>query len=343
MRAGAGFWGLLLWLGAAAAAAQEAPAMLPRLSDTAAAVEYWDVAAQLDSGHRFVARFLITNEGLGAHTAAAIGHLILPDGTVTPIKYGRSRDGWTLSPDRRRLKIASAVLDMSEPRWRVEIDSDTFGFKVHLQLAHAPAPVSTTPVPGAYWLDVVPPTPARGTVWLRGMAAPLPVAGSLALTHTWTERAETELVRRRAELFARTGDTGVYLLALTLADGRARGVLMAQTDERLVYRADDVALQFGDTLSTPRDPDYPVPAEWRATAAGAQLGVRLRRQWLRWAPLDLVPSLVRLFLSHSAAPQLIWADADFELAVAAAGERPALAAHGSGLALVSFTNPAPRH
>ena len=163
-------------------------------------MEYWDVAAQLDSGHRFFARFLITNEGPGAHTAAAVAHLVLPNGAVTPIKFGRARDGWQLSADRRRLKIASAVLDLSQPLWQVEIDSDTYGFKVRLQLSRAAAPVATEPLPGAYWVDVVTPTPARGTVWLRGMAAPLPVEGTVALTHTRMERSEADLVQRRAEI-----------------------------------------------------------------------------------------------------------------------------------------------
>src|SRR5512134_1797385 len=102
--------GLVIALVAATARGQapDPAAFVPRLSDAAEAMEYWDVTARLDGGQRFVARFLITNEGPGAHTAAAVGHLVRDDGRVVPIKYGRTRDGWQLSPDRRRLKIASA-------------------------------------------------------------------------------------------------------------------------------------------------------------------------------------------------------------------------------------------
>ena len=342
MRGGAGTWGLLVCLAAGAARAQapSPPAVVARLSDAAEAMEYWDVAAQLQSGHRFFARFLITNEGPGAHTAAAVGHLVLPDGAITPIKYGRAREDWQLSPDRRRLKIASAVLDLSAPLWRVEIDSDTNGFKVQLQLSRAAAPVSTEPLPGAYWVDVVTPTPARGTVWLRGMEAPLPVEGTVALTYTRMERNETDIVQRRAELFARAGDLGIYLADLTLADGRRRGTLIVCDDTRVRYRSDDLPVIFGDELTAPGDPTYPVPARWQVDSPAARAAVRLDREWLRWAPLDIVPQPFRFLLSRRAASQLVWADADFALELAPTGDGGAPKVQGRGIALVALARPA---
>ena len=104
-------------------------------------MEYWDVSAQLQSGHRFFARFLVTNEGPGSRTAVAVGHLIVPGGEVVPIKYGRLREKWTLSADRRRLNIASAVLDVNRPVSRIEVDSDKSGIKVHLELLRDIAPI----------------------------------------------------------------------------------------------------------------------------------------------------------------------------------------------------------
>jgi hypothetical protein len=345
MRGGAGTWALVAYLAVGVARAQEPapnpPTAVARLSDAAEAMEYWDVAAQLDSGHRFFARFLITNEGPGAHTAAAVGHLVLPDGSITPIKYGRAREGWQLSPDRRRLKIASAVLDLSQPLWRVEIDSDTNGFKVLLQLSRAAAPVSTEPLPGAYWVDVVTPTPAHGTVWLRGMAAPLPVEGTVALTHTRMERNEADLVQRRAELFASAGDLGVYLADLTLADGRHRGTLIVCDDTGVRYRSDDLPVIFGEALTAPGDRAYPVPARWQFDTPEVRGAVRLEREWLRWAPLDLVPQPFRFLLSLRAAPQLVWADAglDLDLGANGAGGAPKVQG-GHGVALVALARPA---
>ena len=341
MRGGAGACSLLVCLALGVARAQDLapspPTLGARLSDAAEAMEYWDVAAQLDSGHRLFARFLITNEGPGAHTAAAVGHLVLPDGTVTPIKYGRTRDGWQLSPDRRRLKIASAVLDLSQPLWQVEIDSDTYGFKVRLQLSRAAVPVSTEPLPGAYWVDVVTPTPARGTVWLRGMAAPLTVEGTVALTHTRMERNEADLVQRRAELFARAGDLGVYLADLTLADGRQRGTLIVCDNTGVRYRSDDLPVSLAAPLTAPGDPAYPVPARWQFGRPEAGGTVRLEREWLRWAPLDIVPQPFRFLLSLRAEPQLVWADAELDLDLAADGASGAAKVRGGhGTALVAL-------
>jgi hypothetical protein len=232
------------------------------------------------------------------------------------------------------------VLDLGEPLWRVEIDSDTNGFKVLLQLSRAAAPVSTEPLQGAYWVDVVPPTPARGTVWLRGMQAPLPVEGTVALTYTRMERNEADLVRRRAELFARAGDLGIYLADLTLADGRRRGTLIVRDDQQLRYRSDDLPVIFGDELTAPGDPAYPVPARWHVDSPAARATVHLEREWLRWAPLDIVPQPFRFLLSLRAAPQLVWADADFELDLAPNGDGGAPKAQGRGIALVALGRPA---
>ena len=341
MRAGA--WGVLACLAAGIARAQSPapPPFAARLSDAAEAMEYWDVAARFESGHRFFARFLITNEGPGTHTAAAVAHLVLPDGTVVPIKYGRAREGWQLSDDRNRLKIASAVLDVSHPLWRIEVDSDTNGFKVLLQLSREAAPVSTEPLPGAYWVDVVTPTPVRGTIWLRGMEAAQPVEGTVALTYTRMERNEEGLVRRRAELFARAGELGIYLADLTLADGRRRGALIVRDAERVIDRSDDLAMTV-DGVLLPGDAQYPVPERWLAEGAAARVEVRLRREWLRWAPLDIVPQPFRFLLGLRVAPQLVWADADCELSLTLRGDRAPMSARGSGEALVAFSRPQPR-
>jgi hypothetical protein len=341
----AGTWGLLVYVcltaGGAQAQAPSAPAFVPRLSDAAEAMEYWDVTAQFESGHRFLARFLITNEGPGAHTAAAVAHLILPEGTVVPIKYGRTRDAWVLSPDRLRLKIASAVLDLGDPLWRVEVDSDTHGFKVLLQLTRAVVPVSSAPLPGSYWIDVVMPTPAHGTVWVRGMEAPQPVEGSIALTYTRMDHNEAELVRRRAELFARTGDAGIYLADLTFADGRRYGALIVRDGEGVLHRSDDLSPTFAGVLKPAADPQYPVPERWDATGPTARAEVRIRHEWLRWAPLDIVPQPFRFLLALRAAPQLVWADADFELSVTAGADRTPLETRGRGVALIAFARPLP--
>ncbi len=282
-----------------------------------------------------------TNEGPGVHTAAAVGHLVAPTGEVTPIKYGRTREDWLLSRDRTRLKIASAVLDLGDPRWRVEFDSDRNGFKVLLQLTGAAAPLASAPLPGAYWVAVLPPTPVRGTLWLRGMDVPLPVEGTMAMTHTRMERPEVDLLRRRAELFAAQGEVGLYLSELTFADGRRRGTLIVRDAERVLYRSDDLPVTVDEPPTQPGDARYPVPAHWLVDGPVARADVRLGREWLRWEPLDIVPQPFRFLLGLRAAPQLVWADAEFTLGLAAGAGGAPLQTAGRGVALVAFSRPLP--
>ena len=68
-----------LMLGAGVASAQPA-SLAARMSTAETASEYWDLSARFESGHSLVARFQITNEGPGQHTAVAIGHVVFPDG-----------------------------------------------------------------------------------------------------------------------------------------------------------------------------------------------------------------------------------------------------------------------
>ena len=316
-------------------------ALSARLSPAAAAMEYWDITAVLQSGHRFAARFLVTNEGPGTRTAAAVGHLLLPDGTLKPIAYGRTREAWTLSADGRRIKIASAVLDLGHPVARVEVDSDRLGIKLGLDFEPAAAPVVISPLPGAYAIEALAPTATHGTLWLRGMPAPVPLEGTLALTHTWMERSEVDLVQRRAELFGRSGDVGLYLADLTLADGRRRSTLVVWRGADVQQRSDDLPVTFGDALLTPEDPHYPVAQHWEAYGGQARLRAHLQREWLRWDLLDSVPQPFRLLLSFKAQPQRIWADADFALTLAHGEAPPTIAVQGLGVGVLTFLRPLP--
>lgn len=336
---------LLLCLSVGTGHAQQpspgAPGLAARLSPAAAAMEYWDVTAVLQSGHRFAARFLVTNEGPGTRTAAAVGHLLLPDGTLLPIAYGRTREAWTLSADGRRLKIASAVLDLSHPVARVEVDSDRLGIKLGLDFEPAAAPVSINPLPGAYAIEALAPAAAHGTLWLRGMTAPVPLEGTLALTHTWMERSEVDLVQRRAELFGRSGDVGLYLADLTLTDGRRRGTLVVWRGGDVRLRSDDPQVVFGDTILAQGDPHYPVAQHWEACDGQTCVRARLQREWLRWDLLDSVPQPFRFLLSFKTQPQRVSADADFEITFADSKAPATLAVQGLGVGVVTFLRPPP--
>jgi hypothetical protein len=302
-------------------------------------MEYWDITARFESGHRFAARFLITNEGPGSRTAAAVGHLVLPGGKVVPIKYGRTREAWTLGAEGRRIKIASAVLDLSRSPAQVEVDSDKRGIKLQLEFESTAPPVALSPLPGAYEIEALTPIPVRGMMALRGMSGPRTLQGTIAVTHTWMEDSEANLVRQRAELFAHSGEIGIYLNELILADGRRRGWLAVRRGAEVVQWSDDLALRFGDTTTTTDDSRYPLSVRWDAEAGSSRLRADLRHEWLRWAPLDIIPQPFRFLLSLQAQPRQVWADAEIELALSDAGAAaPALS--GAGIGVVMFAGPA---
>jgi len=325
-------------------AAAQTPAATPpdlaaRLSDVSTAMEYWDLTGQFRSGHRLFARFLITNEGPGSHTGAAVGHLVLPTGAITPIKWGRTRDDWTISPDRRRLKIGKAVLDMSNAATVFDVNTDKHGIKIHVEFTRPGAPIALNPDPGAYHVEVVTPVPARGTVWLRGMEAPVTIDGTMALTHSWTERTEAEILRQRNEVLAATDDIGLYLSDVAFVDGRRRAALIVTRAGRTVYRADDVPLAWAGAATLPGDAHYPVAEAWESRTADVQFVARLQRERLRWNPLDIIPAPFRWLLALKVQPQRVWADADVALTIAAQPDRPALEVSSTGVAVVTFQQP----
>ena len=324
---------------AAQTPAPTAPELAARLSDAPAAMEYWDLTGQFRTGHRLFARFLITNEGPGSHTGAAVGHVVLPTGAITPFKWGRTHADWSISPDGRRLKIGKAVLDISNAATVFDVDTDKHGIKIHVEFTRPAAPIAADPDPGTYRVEVVTPVPARGTVWLRGMEAPVAVDGTMALTHSWMERSEAEIVRQRSEVLAATEDVGLYLTDVAFVDGRRRSSLIVTRAGRVVHRAEDLPVAFAGTATRPGDARYPVADTWDSRTADVQFAARLQREWLRWNPLDIIPAPFRWVLALKAQPQRVWADADVVLAVAARPDRPALTARGTGVAVVTFQQP----
>jgi hypothetical protein len=308
------------------------------MSETASAMEYWDVAAWLESGERLFARFLVTNEGPGVRTAAAVGHVVLPDATMVPFKWGRRSDAWTLGGGGGKLTIAKAVLDVDGPMVVVAVDSNKQGVKLRLEIERAGELVAMRPVPGEYGVDVAMPAPAHGRLWARGMSSPREVSGTGVVTHAWMERPEADLIRQRIETFARNDDIALYLSALTLADGRPRTTAVAKGSGILV-RTDDAAVDFA--RATPGgDPRYPVPARLNLRNGTLALSVDVRRELLRWDPLEIVPQPFRMLLALGGPPQRVWCDATVDVAVTAGGPAPFRARTG-GIVAATFAGAVP--
>src|SRR5262245_10834961 len=81
-----------------------------RLLSGDSASEHWEFTARFDSGHLLFVEFLITNIGLGERNAAAVWHLVTPEGKTHRTTNGRREGNWTLSADHLRMEIGSSML-----------------------------------------------------------------------------------------------------------------------------------------------------------------------------------------------------------------------------------------
>jgi hypothetical protein len=219
-----GAWlGLALCLATAAHAGGPAvdvdlAAMLPRGDE---AVEYWDLVGDFDSGHRLYARFLITNVGPGDRTALAFGHWVTPDGRATAFKNGKREGNWTLAPDRKRLKIGSSVLSLGTATRHFEVDNDKRGIKIFVDIEADGTALAATDVRAGDALELLNLGSAtRGSYWLEGMAAPLPLAGRALLTHTVATADEGEALTRRIDFAVLRGAERWFLSTPSAAVGR---------------------------------------------------------------------------------------------------------------------------
>lgn len=335
-------WGLalaLLALPAAANGPEDRGDGASRLPSGDSASEYWDLSIRLDSGHRVFARFLITNEGPGDHSAVAFGHVVMPDGSTRPFDNAKRAGDWELSADGLRLHIASSILDQRPPRPKFEYDSNRRGVKLHLWYQPDGAfPLPESPVLSGYASDLLAAAaPIKGTLWVEGMAEPLEVSGRLGASHTWTRRSESDLVARRIEFFSLDADTSLYLSdVLTPKGARHHWLVVEHAGERWASDAIEVGLEPAREAS-----DYPVPAALRLSGAGIEGRIALGPELVQDAPFDALPQPFRFLLSFRARPRRVWLESPFELTLEAGPGRPAAVLRGSGLTGVTFTNPLP--
>jgi len=312
-----------------------------RLSGADEASEYWDVTARLDSGYWLFARFMITNEGLGAQTGVGMGYLVLPDGRNMQFSYARRKGDWKLSADRLRLQIASSMLDLHAPVRQFEIDSNTRGIKVHLRFTvRGSAPGTADAADAQYGTDVLQvAVPVEGTLWVRGMREPIPVHGTTALTHTWMEENEARLTQRRIEFFAQMRDLGLYVSDLTTPEGTNRRWLVLERGGTVVHATRDFELSISGTAPIKADSRYAVPGLLRISDHTLVAEVRPERLLLRTNPLEGVPQPFRWLLEIKSQPQRLWVESSVQLTLTDQADATPNAAQGHGILAINFLNP----
>jgi hypothetical protein len=316
-----------------------------RLPDSGSASEYWDLSAHFTSGHRFFARVLVTNEGPGSRSAAAFGHIVLPDGRPVFFKNGRRKARWTLSEEGRRLQIGSTLLDQSGAVRRFQVDKKGSGIRLVLDYdgdaSSAPAPEG----PGGYRLHLLNlSTPVTGSVWVAEHPEELPLTGWITVTHAWMTASERSLLARRVDVTTLDESALPFFLTdLTTPDGERWQWVAISDPPGKSLPAGLGPLQFSVNFARrgTSDSAYPVPAGLELTGPDLSGSIPLGEPLLQLDPLDALPGFLKMVYSFVAQPRRIWSDAHVDLALKPEPGRAVLQIRGRGSASLTFLDSLP--
>lgn len=314
-----------------------------RLSGGSSASEHWDLSAHFDNGYRLYARFLITNEGPGERNGIAIGHLIDSNGRATQFQNGRRKKRWTLSPDRRRLEVGASVLDLGSPARRLQVVKQKKGIRILLEWAvDATAAHLPEREDSGYRMDLLNlATPIAGSVWVRGMDTPVEVTGRAALTHTWIEKTERDIVLRRIDVATLGGGpTALFVSDLTGPSGLRWQVAAVAEDGEITSVTRSEAVK-GPLREDRSGGDYPIPAQLRIATVGLTGSVSLGDRVLQHDPLDALPFALKMVYSFGAQPHRVWADADTDVVLDRGAGSAAPPLRASAVAALTFLDSLP--
>jgi hypothetical protein len=310
-----------------------------RLASTDTASEYWDLVALFDSNHKLFARFMITNEGPGEHTGIAYGHFVEPDGTTWFFSNGRREGRWHLGPRGLYLKVGSSVLDLTGRPYALRVHKKKKGVDIDLHFTpDGPALWDTQESGEAPPVDLLATSaPIEGSVWFRGMPAPVELSGRVGLTHTWMDRSESELALRRIDFFSLRGERVLYFRDFEAPDGsRSRWLTIARDGESL-FQSNDFELSYGGRSSAQKGPEYPLPATLRIRGQKVDGEIHLGAGLVHHDPMEDIPQPFRFLLSFKMRPHRVWTDSSFEVTLKFGSDPVKI--RGSGVAAVTFLNP----
>lgn len=338
-----GFWAG--WSGDLFAAAERGnPAA--RLLPGELAHERWDLTARFDSGHFLFAEFLITNFGLGDRNAAVIGHVIRPNGQSRRFRNGRRESRWHLSSDRLRMEVGSSLLDQRSPKHQLRVRKKS----TRIELDFYPrgrAVWSADFPPSGYALDLLDPAAqAEGSVWVKGMDEPVTIHGTGAITHSWANEAESDLVLRRLEFFLfsdEQSEMSLYLADLTTPHGTRSSWLVVKKGQRVVHEAQNFHLRLDGNVKNVGS--YHLPQQFSFESAPSHPHIKgrvqLDRVLLLYDPLVDIPQPFRFLVSLKLKPRRMWLLSPFEIAFQLDQASAPITLTGTGITKVSFLNPLP--
>jgi hypothetical protein len=336
---------LLIFAGGAPATAGEPLDPASRLPSGGSASEHWDLSAHLDSGHRVFARVLVTNEGPGKRSAAAFGHIMLPDGGAVFFKNGRRKSRWTLGPEGRRLEIGSTLLDQSGAVRRFQVHKQQRGLKLVLDYPGDASSARAPEGPGGYRLDLLNlATPVSGSLVLPGGPEEIPLSGRITVTHAWTASSERAVLARRVDVTTLEATSyPLFLTDLTTPEGvRWQWVVISlPAGATIAQGAGGPAFGVNFVAREASDPAYPVPARLELTGPDLSGSIPLGEPFLQSDPLDALPGFLKMVYSFVAQPRRIWSDAHVDLLLKPDPGRAVLQIRGRGSASLTFLDSLP--
>lgn len=310
------------------------------------ASEHWEFTARFDSGHLLFVEFIITNIGLGDRNAAAIGHLITPDGKLSRFTNGRRESNWNLSSDRLRIEIGPSLLDLHGPAYQLRVKKRNVRVDLHFR-PDGPAVWSEAFSPPGYTLDLLAAAvPVEGTLWVSGMTEPINVHGTLAATHSWLNESGSSLVRQRTEFFALQENFPLYSIDLiTPAGSHVRWMVVKQQGKK-AYESRTFELSQEGEAKEPHDPGYEAPDTLHFKSAEIDGQAQLDRIVVRDDPLTDLPQPFRFLvaLALDLHPRRVWALSPFEVFFPtnqAPVNHTSPRVQGTGVTAITFLNPMP--
>jgi hypothetical protein len=313
-----------------------------RIPDAENASEYWDLAAQFESGHALVARFMITHEGPGQNTAIAYGHFIEPDGTIRPWTNGRREGNWDLKSEGRVIDIGSSELYLTGPPYRLRVHKKKQGVDIDLSIApEGPPAWDGTEKDGVHIDLLAAGATITGSVRFREMPAPLTLRGRAGLSHTWMAGGEAELSLRRIEFFSLQGDTLLYLRELESPDGARRRWFRASRAGKTLFESSDFTLAETGRSRAESDSRYPLPGQLRLSAPGLTGVITLGEGLLHHDPMQVIPQPFRFLLSLRLRPMRVWTESPYKIEINRNPDADPIKIQGSGMTTVTYLNPAP--
>ena len=313
------------------------------------ASEHWDLTARFDSGHVLVAEFIITNIGIGNRNAAAFGSVITPDGKKLRFRNGRQEGNWQISPDRLLIEVGKSRLDLHGPPYQLRVDKKQLKFDIQIR-PNGPAAWSDAFADSGFAIDLLAASAtAQGSLWTKGMSAPIDIRGTLAFTHSWTEEASTDLIVRRVEFFSLQPECPLYAVDLTAPNGKHTQWMVTKAVNNTAGWAQHVTFAMAGEAHGSQVAGYPVPGSLRLKAPEFEGQVQLERVLLQDDPLDDLPKIFRWVISLmlNLRPHRAWALSPFEVSCPNSHSshiepvNTLQRAQGTGVTAVTFLNPLP--